>query len=122
MARAGLVPDLVASSPLKRALGTAEVVAGKVFPGGEIALWEELEPGSDPASLKERLAGLTGVNLVLLVGHEPQLSRVIALLTGAGGEARIALAKGGMAKVQDFSPDTGAPGELVWLLEPGQMR
>ncbi len=70
----GIAPDIIASSPLKRARETAEIVADEFSYGQEIALWNELEPGSDPETLRKRLAGLPDANMVLLVGHEPHLS------------------------------------------------
>ncbi len=50
---------------------------------------------------------------VLLVGHEPDLSTVVAELTGA----RIDLKKGGLAVVRI----DGASGELVVLLRPSEL-
>jgi len=122
MAGCGIAPDLIASSPLKRARETAEIVADGISYGLEVAIWDELGPGSDPEAIRERLAGLPDVSMVLLVGHEPHLSHLIAWLVGAGEDARIALGKGGIAKIRDFSPDSGARGELLWLLTPDQIR
>jgi phosphohistidine phosphatase SixA len=50
---------------------------------------------------------------VMLVGHEPDLSTVVAELTGA----RIDLKKGGLAVVRI----DGAGGELVLLLRPSEL-
>jgi phosphohistidine phosphatase len=50
---------------------------------------------------------------LLLVGHEPDLSTVVAELTGA----RIDLKKGGLAVVRV----DGASGELLVLLRPGEL-
>lgn len=122
MAGCGIVPDLIASSPLKRALETAEIVAEEILHKQEIAVWNELEPGSDPDTLRKRLKVLPDVNMVLLVGHEPHLLQLIKCLIGAGGGTRIEIAKGGMAKIGDFPPDTGSAGILEWLLTPDQIR
>lgn len=122
MAGCGIAPDLIASSPLKRARETAEIVAEEISHRQEITIWNELEPGSDPDALRERLKGLPDVNMVLLVGHEPHLSQLITCLIGAGEGTRIEIGKGGMAKIGEFSPDSGSAGVLEWLLTPDQIR
>ncbi|HUK39210.1 MAG TPA: phosphohistidine phosphatase SixA [Methanomicrobiales archaeon] len=122
MVRAGISPEVIATSPLSRARETAEIVAEGISYGGEVVLWDELGPGPDPGAVAERLAGLPDVSLVLLVGHEPQLSGLAARLAGAGAGARIALGKGGMVKIQGYDPASGISGELAWLLTPDLIR
>jgi phosphohistidine phosphatase len=122
MAGCAIAPDLIASSPLKRARETAEIVADELSYGQEIALWDELEPGSEPEALRKRLTAFPDANMVLLVGHEPHLSELIALFIGAGESTRIEIGKGGMAKIGEFSPDSGSAGVLEWLLTPDQIR
>jgi len=122
MAGCGISPDLIASSPLKRALETAEIVAEEISQKQEIAVWDVLEPGSDPDALKERLKGLPDVKMVLLVGHEPHLSQLITCLIGAGEGTRIEIGKGGMAKIREFSPNSGSAGILEWLITQSQIR
>jgi phosphohistidine phosphatase len=122
MTRSGTVPDLIVSSPLPRAKETAEIVADRIAFPGEIALWDELMPGPDPALVSERLGELEGASLPLLVGHEPQLSSLAALLIGAGADARIVLEKGGIAKIGNLSPGIGGTGDLQWLLTLRQVR
>ena len=52
---------------------------------------------------------------VMFVGHEPDLSSAIALLTGA---ASIRMRKGGLACVEFYGiPEVGT-GEIAWLLDP----
>jgi len=122
MAKAGISPGVIATSPLPRARETAEIVANGISFEGEVARWDELGPGPDPETVADRLAGLPEATLVLLVGHEPQLSGLVAHLAGAGAGARIALGKGGMAMIQRYDPASGISGELAWLLTPDQIR
>src|ERR1019366_9081715 len=61
----------------------------------------------------EALAGLGADGRLLLVGHEPDLSNVIAALTGA----RADLKKGGLAIVRL----EGARGELTVLMRPREL-
>ena len=51
----------------------------------------------------------------MFVGHEPDLSGVVALLTGA---VSVRMRKGGLACVEfPGTPEVGQ-GELAWLLDP----
>jgi len=122
MARSGIMPDAILSSPLPRAKETAEIVADRLAFGGEITCWDELAPGPDPAAVAAKLGELEGASLPLLVGHEPQLSSLIALLIGAGSDARIVLEKGGIARIGDLSTGAGGTGGLQWLLTLRQIR
>ena len=72
-----------------------------------------LAGGFDAQQALALLAGLSAEGRLLVVGHEPDLSTVVAELTGA----RIDLKKGGLAvaKVE------GASGELLALLRPSEL-
>jgi len=122
MARSGNIPDLIVSSPLARAKETAEIVADRIAFGAEITFWDELMPGRDPASIAAKVGELEGPSLPLIVGHEPQLSALLALLIGAGPDARILLDKGGIARIGDLSTGAGGTGMLQWLLTIRQIR
>jgi phosphohistidine phosphatase len=94
--------------------------------------YEPLAGGFDAAQALDALAGIPADGRVLLVGHEPDLSSVVAELTGA----RIDLKKGGLAVVRleggaaGRRPASRAPrhvqsegggGELVVLLRPREL-
>ncbi len=126
MAEMGYEFDVIATSPVKRAKDTASIVnkALKRKPGVEE--WAELSPEGDREALYRRLAKLRPGSIVMCVGHEPYLTAAISEIAGKGnGESsgfRIALKKGGMARlsVAGFSPRIS--GELRWLLTPKQIR
>ena len=75
-----VVPDTVLSSPLPRALQTAELLADGLAYLGEIAVMSQLAPGSHPRRAAEELVtrGLS----VVVVGHEPGISALGAFLLG----------------------------------------
>lgn len=77
-------PLLIVSSPLVRALQTAEIVAAATKlgdRGGSIEVRRELAPGGDGAALVRALLG-EQKKRCLLVGHEPDLSGLIMQLVG----------------------------------------
>jgi phosphohistidine phosphatase SixA len=52
---------------------------------------------------------------LLYVGHEPDLSRAIALLTGASS---VRMRKGSLACVEFYGVPEPGTGELAWLIDP----
>lgn len=103
------VAPLILTSPLPRALETAEIAAEVL----ETEMREDnnLRPGFNA----EKLAGIlrdSSVDSVMIVGHEPDFSRTVGELTG--GE--IKLKKAGVALVD--LDRTAMKGTLLWLIPP----
>jgi phosphohistidine phosphatase len=77
-------PAHVVSSPLVRALQTAEIIAAATKladRGGTVDLLADLAPGGDAAGfVHEQFAQKK--KRVMLVGHEPDLSALVARLVG----------------------------------------
>jgi len=105
----GVKPQKILTSPLQRASQTAEIAAQHLRVAPEAVA--SLAKGFDVEALKEMLDDDKS-DSVMLVGHEPDFSRVIEKLTGANmklkksGVARIALERKKMT------------GQLRWLLTP----
>ena len=119
--------DLVLSSPLVRARQTAELaVAWGLAP--ELELAAALAPLADPLPLLERWLGplspRPGWKRLALVGHEPDLSTLAALLVGVPmtqAPQALQLKKAGAALLQWSAPPAGSlPGSarLALLLPP----
>jgi len=112
LARLGVKPRKILTSPLPRASQTAEIVAEHLK--APIEVTKKLTKSFSPRKLEELLAGET--ESILLVGHEPNFSCVIKALTG--GEVK--LRKSGVARLT-IDPDT-MQGRLDWLLTPKNCR
>ena len=107
--------DLVLSSPKVRARRTAELAAEE-WDGAlreRLEIYPPLAEGFDVLAARAVMRRAGADARVLLVGHEPDLSGVIAALTGA----RVDLKKGGLALVRL----EGARGELVLLMRPREL-
>jgi phosphohistidine phosphatase len=102
-------PDLIVTSPLPRALQTAEGAAEQLKT--KLRQDEALEPGFGITELRTVLKRHRSKAL-MLVGHEPDFSSVISALTGAS----LKLSKAGVALV-DIDPET-EKGRLLWLFPP----
>ncbi len=75
----GLRPDAVVSSPLLRARQTATPIAEAA--GVELDLEPLLSPGATPADIRTVAEGRG--ELVVIVGHQPDLSAAVHALSGA---------------------------------------
>lgn len=113
--------DLIASSPLARAQETASVIAGCLGQPDRLETWEILAPGGNPDTVCHQIGKYPNTRAILLVGHEPLLTALISRIITGNEDAAIALSKGALAKIRDFSSRTGPSGELHWLLTPAQM-
>ena len=111
--RLNLRPDVVLSSPLARALQTAELLCEAL--GGTPVIDDRLRPGARWADFAQAMTEHPDARRVMFVGHEPDLSEAVGLLTGARA---VRLRKGGLACLEfPGIPEAGA-GELAWLLDP----
>jgi phosphohistidine phosphatase len=102
--RLGVKPVRVLTSPLRRALQTAEELA-RAFDGAGVPVvrCDLLAPGGSPKKLAKYLRRSDSGD-VLLVGHEPDISRHTARLIG-GKKCRLDFAKGAVALVAcDHAP------------------
>ena len=121
LAHLGVTLDVVHCSPLRRARETAEILCEILAPDLRPAVMSELSPG-DARQVPAALRSGRAVKSVALVGHEPDLGRLAALLIGAGPSASIEFKKGGVAAIEvDALPPNGS-GTLLWLLAPKQLR
>jgi phosphohistidine phosphatase len=121
----GVEFEALLSSPKERALRTA-TVAAQAWSGPQCEQLEIHAPLAGGFDARQALAAMSALPSrprsagqaapparVLLVGHEPDLSTVVAELTGAS----IDLKKGGLAVVRV----DGATGELMVLLRPSEL-
>ena len=106
-------PDSIVTSPLPRALQTAEIAAEQLKT--KLRQDEALEPGFGISELRSVLTRHRS-KVLMLVGHEPDFTSVISGLTGAF----LKLSKAGVALV-DIDLET-EKGRLLWLFPPKFVR
>jgi phosphohistidine phosphatase len=110
----------VVSSPLARARQTAEIVAELLDAKGrvlKVRQTETLAPDGNLSGFLKLVRGMKGG--VVAVGHEPLLSQWIGKLC-FGTMGRVRMGKGAIAAIE-LQP-AGLKGELLWLMQPGELR
>jgi phosphohistidine phosphatase len=105
-------PNLIVTSPLPRALQTAEIAADQL----KTKLRQDETLAEFGISELRTLLTRHGSKILMLVGHEPDFTSVISALTGAS----LKLSKAGVALV-DIDPET-EKGRLLWLFPPKLAR
>jgi phosphohistidine phosphatase len=114
--------DVVIASPLLRAMQTAQIVTEALGLRRKLILTDELTPGGSPKALLDAINALgPRTRNILLVGHEPYLSKLIALLAAGNTGAAIDLKKGGLAKLELKKLRYTRCATLAWLLTPKQL-
>jgi phosphohistidine phosphatase len=93
--------DLILSSPLKRATQSASMVGNEIAYELPIERAPALRPGASFDSFRDLLYKVSGLESVLVVGHNPNLSRFLSLLvTGGLSNSAMEMKKGSVARVE----------------------
>jgi phosphohistidine phosphatase len=109
---------LIVSSPLKRALQTAQFVGTELGYDAKVEISPALGPDADYADFQQMLAKYADREGVLAVGHNPNLFQFLGRLVTGNGGAAIRMRKGSVARV-DFDRH---PPLLQWLIDPRMAR
>lgn len=112
MRRLRVGPGVILTSPLPRALETAELTAGQLEGRPEVRQDKRLRPGATPADCIGAMRDAGGRSDLMLVGHNPDLEQLLGWLIAPDGRARLTMRKGGLAVVEVF-------GGLESLSRPG---
>ena len=110
--------DVIVSSPLKRALQTAQFVGTEIGYDGRVEISPALGLNADYATFQAMLAQYANYEGVLVVGHNPNIFQFVGrMITGNGGAA-IRMRKASIARV-DMERH---PPLLRWLIDPRMAR
>ena len=110
--------DVIVSSPLKRAMQTAQLVGTELGYEAKVEVSPALSLDADYMDFQKMISKYADREGVLLVGHNPNMFQFLGrLITGNGGAA-IRMRKGSIARVDmDRHPPL-----LRWLIDPRMAR
>jgi phosphohistidine phosphatase len=112
--------SLVLTSPLTRALQTAEILTAGLSRKPEIATLPALAPGGAPSGVALALARYTKFEAIALVGHEPDLGELAAWLIGA--RAPLPFKKGAICRIDTTDWPANRQSCLIWAATPRILR
>lgn len=113
--------DVLVSSPLIRAVETAEIVA-REYGAMKFSTAAALSPGRDLQAILETLRIHKSAETIALVGHEPSLSLFASWSLTGLHESFMELKKGGVCLLEFAAPPAAGHAKLRWLLAPSQLR
>jgi phosphohistidine phosphatase len=118
IARAANVrPSAIISSPYARAVETARIAARELGFEGKLITAQELVPNGSPENVWNVIRERREDDSILLAGHEPLLSHLVAYLL-ASPALRVEMKKSALVRI-DIDSLRGAPrGILRWMLTP----
>lgn len=120
---ARMVPtvDVLATSPLVRAVETAELIA-REYDDLEVETVAQLAPEYPVDDLLPWLRGQPADAVVAVVGHDPHLGFLVGWLLTGRHESFVELKKGSACLLAFDDPPGAGDATLRWSLTPGQLR
>src|SRR5208282_3756845 len=110
--------DVIVSSPLKRAMQTAQYVGTELGYDAKVEVSPALGLDGDYAAFQDLLAKYADREGVLMVGHNPNVFQFLGRLVTGNGGAAIRMRKGSVARI-DLNRH---PHLLQWLIDPRMAR
>ena len=118
MAKKGEIPDAIITSPLVRAVQTADILSEALAFQGELVASRELAPGFSMAKLRRVLASYKKRKSVALVGHEPDFGEIVGALLDLGRP--LPIKKGTVICLKMLRTRQKAMASLKWILFEGK--
>jgi phosphohistidine phosphatase len=116
-----VVINMIFTSPLKRAVQTAGIVADVFELDEDIVETEFLLPNTPFDHLLKFLQSYGNVENIMLVGHEPHLGEFISTLVWGTPEGQIDFKKGAVCKLRLVAIKPGARAVLEWIMTADQL-
>jgi phosphohistidine phosphatase len=115
--KAGFEPSLIVSSPYLRAVETARIAAHELEYKGDVLKTEALVPHGSPEGVWTELRDYRDEAAILLAGHEPLLSHLVAYLL-ASPALRVEMKKAALVRIDVETVGAVPHGTLRWMITP----
>jgi len=113
--KAGIAPAVIFTSPLLRAVQTAEILGERLNHEGPVFVARELSPGFDHRGLRALLHGYGDIEEAAFVGHEPDLGDIAATLLALPGG--FPLRKGAVLALEADGSVRKGTAKFLWLTD-----
>ncbi len=111
----GVRPDVILTSPFVRAVETAKIAAETLKYEAPLIPVPELTPDGSPEQVWQEVRNHSEAEELLIAGHEPLLSQLVAYLLGSPA-LQVDMKKGALVAI-DCAQLRGQPrGVLLWML------
>jgi phosphohistidine phosphatase len=114
--------DTFVSSPLKRALQTADIVIESYGVSIDPVKTKTLAPEADASDFHNWFKESDMDGTVAIFGHRPSLPRIVSYLLSGREDAFVELKKGSAVLLEIDSSKLGSAAELQWAMTPEQLR
>jgi phosphohistidine phosphatase len=111
--------DVIVSSPLTRAIQTAEIVAAELGHKDTLVLDGVLRPEGSYLEFEDLLARYAKKKAIMVVGHNPSMTDFLSRMLSGDSAEFIDFKKGAVAKVER---DGSQPAVLKWCITPKVVR
>jgi len=111
--------DILVSSPLTRAIQTAELIA-EAYPGAKRQQYAGLVNGVDHSELLRWVTRHKGV--IALVGHEPDLSQWIGYTVTGTPRSMVLMKKGSVCRLDMPQAAIAGEAQIAWHVNLKQLR
>jgi len=112
-------PEVIISSPLKRATQTASLIGNELGYEGKLQLEPALRPDAAFPDFRRMLEKCSRYEAVMVVGHNPSITEFLArIMVKSGSEALIDFKKGAVARVETVRHAA----KLNWFFTPKMAR
>jgi phosphohistidine phosphatase len=119
LAALNVQPDVIVSSPLKRATQTASLIGNELGYEGKLQLEPGLRPEASFADFRRMLDKYAKHEAVMVVGHNPSITEFLArMIAKAGCEAQVDFKKGAVARTETARHSA----TLNWFFTPKMAR
>ena len=119
LAALNIQPDVIISSPLKRATQTAALIGNEIGYESKLPLEVALRPEASFADFRRMLDRYAKQEAIMVVGHNPSITDFLAkIIAKSGCEAMIDFKKGAVARVETER----RAAILHWFITPKMAR
>ena len=116
LSRLGCKPAKIVSSPLKRAILTAQAISKST--NAEVVIDDSLAEAT-VSTIVSVLQRHLPYEMIIVVGHQPSLGKFVSFACTAGSmEFELKIPPGGICTIETASIPLTSPAKLLWCVNP----